>query len=137
MLQQDYLLRMIMQFAEAIRQSMQKAQGEHDPRIAAEMLETAVGEATDIDGSILLGLAPESMVQIMQVSGTDNHLIGYIAHSLLLSSLYLQEANEPGRAKLREQQARAVASAYGIALPESYSIAEMDAFLDSCEQPDC
>ena len=73
----------------------------------------------------------------MQVSGTDNHLIGYIAHSLLLSSLYLQEANEPGRAKLREQQARAVASAYGIALPESYSIAEMDAFLNSCEQPDC
>ena len=53
MLQQDYLLRMIMQFIEAIRQSMQKAQGEHDPRIAAEMLETAIGEATDIDGSIL------------------------------------------------------------------------------------
>ena len=67
MLQQDYLLRMIMQFAEAIRQSMQKAQGEHDPRIAAEILEAAVGEATDIDGSILLGLTPESMVQIMQV----------------------------------------------------------------------
>lgn len=135
MLQQDYLLRLIAQFAEAIRQSMQKAQGERDPRIAAEMLEAAVGEATDIDGGILLGLAPESMVQIMRVSGTDPHLVGFIAHSLLLSSLYLEEAGVPSRARLREQQARAVASEYGIELPESYSEAEMEAYLESQKQP--
>ena len=131
MLQQDYLMRMIMQFADAIRQSLQKANGQHDSRAAAQMLETAIGEATDIDGGILLGLAPESMVGIMQVSGTDPHLIGYIAHSLLLSSLYLQKANEPARAQLREQQAYALADAYGISLPRPYSEADVDAFLDS------
>ncbi|MBE6464736.1 MAG: hypothetical protein E7003_05375 [Eggerthellaceae bacterium] len=134
MLQQDYLMRMILQFAEAIRLSLQKSNGQHDPRAAAEMLEAAIGEATDIDGGILLGLAPESMVGIMQVSGTDPHLTGYIAHSLLMSSLYLRKANEPALAQLREKQARAVAFAYGITLPEVYSEADMEAFLDSQEE---
>ncbi|MBQ6454700.1 MAG: hypothetical protein IJJ32_01245 [Eggerthellaceae bacterium] len=134
MLQQDYLMRMILQFAEAIRLSLQKSNGQHDPRAAAEMLEAAIGEATDIDGGILLGLAPESMVGIMQVSGTDPHLTGYIAHSLLMSSLYLKKANEPALAQLREKQARAVAFAYGITLPEVYSEADMEAFLDSQEE---
>ncbi|MDO5116919.1 MAG: hypothetical protein Q4D34_00295 [Eggerthellaceae bacterium] len=133
MLQQDYLMRMILQFAEAIRLSLQKANGQKDPRAAAEMLEAAIGEATDIDGGILLGLAPESMVGIMQVSGTDPHLTGYIAHSLLMSSLYLQQANEPALAQLREKQARAVACAYGISLPEVYTEADVEAFLDSQE----
>lgn len=124
-------MRMILQFVEAIRQSMQKSHSQQDPRGAADLLEAAIGEATDIDGGILLGLAPESMVGIMQVSGTDPHVVGYIAHSLLLSSLYFEQANDFARAELRARQARAVADAYGVSLPESYSEEAMEAFLDS------
>ena len=60
MLEQDYLMRIFLQFAEIIRRSWTKARKEKDPRAAADMLEDAVGEATEIDGGVLLSLSPES-----------------------------------------------------------------------------
>ena len=75
MFQQDYLMRIFLQFAEAIRRSMLKANGENDPASAAEMLEAAVGEATELDGEVFLSLAPESMTCILAVSGTDPRVV--------------------------------------------------------------
>ena len=51
MLEQDYLMRIILQFAEIVRRSWTKAKDEHDPKRAADMLEDAVGQATDMDGA--------------------------------------------------------------------------------------
>ncbi len=118
MLEQDYLVRLLMRFAEAIRRSMQKASGELDPRGAADMLEMAVGEATDIDGAALLSLAPESIASVMQVSGVDPGVTGYIAHALLLESTYLRSAGETFLADVRVAQAEAIANAYGFDLPD-------------------
>ena len=118
MFEQDYLMRILVQFAEAIRRSMQKATGEKDPRGAADMLEAAVGEATDIDGSVLLTLAPESMAGVMQVSGVDPHVTEYIARSLMLAAVYLRDAGDAPLAEVREAQARALAEAYGFELPD-------------------
>ncbi len=119
MLEQDYLMRIVLQFAEMIRRSWTKARDERDPKGAADMLEDAVGEATDIDGGVLLSLAPESIASVMQVSGVDPRVTEYIARSLLLASGYLREAGEHALAAVREAQARAVATAYGIELPGS------------------
>ena len=69
MLEQDYLMRILLQFAEAIRRSWARSVEDRDPRDAANMLERAIGDATDIDGATLLSLSPESIASVMQVSG--------------------------------------------------------------------
>lgn len=131
MLTQDYLVRIMVQFAEAIRRSLIRSTKEHDPRGAADLLEGAVGEATDIDGSVLLSLSPESIASVMQVSGVDPQVSEYVARSLLLVSGYLREAGECGLAEIREQQARAIAQAYGHELPGSPE--ELAGLLDGSE----
>ena len=119
MLERDYLMNILLQYAEILRRSWFKARREADPRGAADMLESAVSQATDIDGATLLSLAPESMAGILQVSGVDERVVGYIARSLCLASAYLGEAGDGQLAALRLQQARALAEAYGVDLPDS------------------
>ena len=120
MFEQDYLMRILLQFAEIVRRSWTKANKEHDPKTAADMLEDAVGEATDMDGGMLLSLSPESIASVMQVSGVDPRVTEYVARSLLLASGYLREAGEGALAEVREGQARAIAATYGFELPATY-----------------
>lgn len=119
MLEQDYLMRILLQFAEAIRRSWSRAVEDRDPRDAANMLERAVGDATDIDGATLLSLSPESIASVMQVSGVDPRVSEYIARSLLLASGYLREAGDEDLADVRADQARALAEAYDLDLPDT------------------
>ena len=86
MFEQDYLMRLLMQFMEAMRRSIERADDGRDPAAAADMLENAIGDATDLDGSMLLSLAPESMATVLQVSGVDPHVTEYVANSLQLES---------------------------------------------------
>ncbi|MEY8562483.1 hypothetical protein AALA21_05445 [Eggerthellaceae bacterium 3-80] len=118
MFEQDYLMRILLQYAEILRRSWFKAHHEKDPRGAAEMLEAAVGEATDIDGATLLSLAPESMGAVLQVSGVDERVVEYISQSLALASAYLREDGQHVLADLRLEQARSLAQTYGFDLPE-------------------
>ncbi len=119
MLQQDYLLRMFTALAVAIRESMLRAQGDEDPEGAAELLEAALDNSTEIDGSLLLQMAPESFVAMIQLSQTDPDLIGYISRTLMLESQYLLKAGLEAKANLREAQAQALARAYGFGLDAS------------------
>ena len=119
MLEQDYLMRIILQYAEILRRSWFKAREEGDPKAAAAMLEDAVGEATDIDVTTLLSLSPDSVARVLQVSGTDPRVIEFVVRSLALASVYLRDANEGSLADLRLQQARSLADAYGLYLPEN------------------
>lgn len=114
MFQRDYLMRLIVNLAEAIRKTI--FDEKPDPRGAAETLEEAIGNATEVDGETLLNMAPESFVSIIQVTGTDPKLCGYIAHTLLLESEYLEQAGDASLAQLRAQQAQALAAAYGVDL---------------------
>ncbi len=135
MLQSDYLVRMFTELATAIRESILRARGENDPDGAAVMLEAAFTEATEMDGSMLLTLAPESMVSMMQISGTDPALIGYLSRTLLLESQYLDQIHNGDLSSLRRNQAFALAQAYGVELSdESISPDELEAFFESSEQ---
>ena len=107
-------MRLIVNLAEAIRKTI--FDEKPDPRGAAETLEEAIGNATEVDGETLLNMAPESFVSIIQVTGTDPKLCGYIAHTLLLESEYLEQAGDASLAQLRAQQAQALAAAYGVDL---------------------
>lgn len=132
MFEQDYLVRMLTQFAAAIRRSMERASGHADPHGAAAMLEAAVGEAVELDGQTLLSLSPESMASVLEVSGTDPHVTEYVARSLLLAARYHQDAGEDKLGELRHAQALAVARAYGHDLEDCEATSEeMDAFLGS------
>lgn len=114
MFERDYLLGQVFRLIEAIRRHRERQQGQCDSRETAEMLQQAIGEATDIDGAVLLSLAPESMVAVLQVSGTDEHVIPYVAHSLKLVAECLE--SEPELAALRMAQAQALADAYSVDL---------------------
>lgn len=134
MFEQDYLMRMILQLVEGIRRSMELSRNKHDPESAAELLEAAIGQATDLDGSVLLSLAPESIANILQVSGTDPAVVEFVGRSLLLESEYLQEAGNFEIAQLRASQAQALAQAYGFPLGDRETPeVEMSAFLDSLQ----
>ena len=121
MLEQDYLMRMLLQFFQAMARSWEVNRDHEDPKAAADMLEAAIGNATDIDGATLLSLSPDSIAQIMQVTGVDPNVTEFIARSLLLESVYLTQAHLDELATLRTQQARAIASQFAFQLPDDPS----------------
>lgn len=134
MLEQDYLMRMILQLIDGIRRSLELSKGGEDPESAAESLEATIGQATEIDGSVLLSLAPESIADILQVSGTDPAVVEFVGRSLLLEADYLLQAGDTSTAKLRADQAEALASAYGFSLGDVVSArSQMHEYITSLE----
>ena len=110
MLQRDYLMQMVQQFIQAIINS--RATAQRNPQEAADSLENAIGQATDIDGATLLSLGPESIASVMQLSGVDPRVAGYIAYSLQLEANYLRQAHNTMLADVRQQQAQAIAEVF-------------------------
>ena len=124
MLQRDYLMQMIQQFIQAIINSRTTVQ--RNPQEAADSLENAIGQATDIDGATLLSLGPESIASVMQLSGVDPRVAGYIAYSLQLEADYLHQAGNVALADLRQQQAQAVAETFMCDMDEvEHGISEL------------
>ena len=116
MLQQDYLMRLFLQFAEGIRRSMDY--GKHDPNEESESLEDAISRALDMDADVMLGLEAESFASIVHISGTDSRVVEYVVRSLALEAFYLEQAGRTGGSDLRYAQACALARAYGVEEPE-------------------
>lgn len=119
MYQSDYLMRMFLALATAIRDSIMRARGDDDLEGATEMLETAFSQATEFDGALLLKMAPESMVAMLQTSDADPKLMGYLSRTLLLESSYLERMHEDGLAALRRSQALALSDAYGLGVDDA------------------
>lgn len=114
MFERDYLMKLLAQFFLAIANSMRRRVEEHDPEGAAELLEAAIGEATDFDAAVLLSLSPGSIASVMQVSGADPSVMEYVGRGLLLASRYREEAGDTSLSELRAKQAYALAQAYGF-----------------------
>ena len=119
MYERDYLMRLIYLLVESIRHSWITAQKKDGPAGAAEMLEAAIGEATEIDGAVLLALAPESIASVLQVSGTNPRVIEYVVRSLELAATYQRDAGNDAVGELRHEQAQALAQAFGLEVPDS------------------
>lgn len=116
MLQQDYLMRLVMQFVRGLRLSLER--GKVDPADAAESVEEAISQALDLDAATILGLDPHSFASILSVSGTEPLVVEYLVRGLLLEAHYLDQAGREGLAALRRGQARALAAEYGMESPE-------------------
>ena len=132
MFEQDYLMKQLLMFFKALTRSWELMEDEDDPQGAADTLENAITSATDMDGAALLTLAPESIASIMQVTGVDPHVVEYIARSILLESVYLDQAGNPDLSEVRAAQARAIADAYGFGLPDDPS--DFDAITEGLEE---
>ena len=130
MFQQDYLMRLIWQFVEALRRTVEK---DEDPEAKAELVEGAIANALDMDANVVLGLAPESFASILQVSGTDPHVVEYLVRGMALESHYLEQAGKSQAAQLRFDQAVALANAYGIDAPEPGEVPVAEDFDDMLE----
>ncbi len=122
MLQRDYLMKLLNDFAQAIVRTLEREKVNLDPEEAALSLEDAIGQAVDMDGVALLSLAPESFASILEVSDTDPRVIEYIARSLLLGSEYMAEAGNQAIANLRREQALALADTYELDLGDVETI---------------
>ncbi len=131
MLQQDYLMRLIMQFVRGLRRSMER--GRVDPADAAESVEDAIAQALDLDAGVVLGLHPQSFASILSVSGTDPNVVEYLVHALMLEARYLDEAGSETTANLRRDQAAALAEAFGQQ-PPSFDDILTEEDLDRMEQ---
>lgn len=135
MIEQDYLLRLIAQFIQAMLHAMRIAgrrvdaeddeegaldgqtdegRATADPLGAAALLETAFGECIDMDASTMLVLAPESFAGVLQISGVDAQLVPHLVRCLELEADFLDEGGMAARAELRRGQAEALARAYGL-----------------------
>ena len=132
MLEQDYLMKLILQFFRGMVRSWELKEEKDDPELAADMLETAIGTATEMDGAVLLSLSPDSIAQVLRVSGTDPNVVEFVARGLLLESVYLSESGKDELASVRAAQARALADDYGFELPDDPS--DFDAMEESLDE---
>lgn len=132
MLQQDYLMRLFLQFAEGIRRSMDY--GKHDPNEASESLEDAISRALDMDADVMLGLEAESFASIVHISGTDSRVVEYVVRSLALEAFYLEQAGRADKSDLRYAQACALARAYGVEEPERNKVFTEEELADMLEE---
>ena len=132
MLEQDYLMKLILQFFRGMVRSWELKEEKDDPELAADMLETAIGTATEMDDAVLLSLSPDSIAQVLRVSGTDPNVVEFVARGLLLESVYLSEAGNDELAGVRAAQARALADDYGFDLPDDPT--DFDAMEDDLDE---
>lgn len=132
MLQQDYLMNLLAQFFQALLRSRELRREQDDPKRASNLLEGAISNAIEMDGAALLTLSPESIATVMKVSDIDPNVTQFVARSLLLDSVYLNEAGEGSAAELRAAQARAIAAEYGFELPDDPS--DFDSITEGLEE---
>lgn len=112
MFQNDYLMRIIMQFVVALQRALRDHESKPDEK-AAE-LEQLIGNAVNIDAHLLLSMEPESVVSMLQIGDFDEQLGQYVLRSLYVEANLLDEAEQHEVADLRRAQADAIAKAYGI-----------------------
>ena len=115
MLEQDYLMRMILMLAAAIREALLKGESGADRSEMDRMaLEDAIGMAADMDASVLLALEPESVSTVLLLGQVDDSVAEYLVHAMMLDASYLEEDGYADMADLRRRQADSVAESFGL-----------------------
>lgn len=130
MFERDYLVRMLVDLAAAIRRALDRSRDAKDLEGACETLENSITNATDLDGAVLMTLSPESIASVLQVANTDPRVVIYVAHSMQLQAHYLRKLNNEAVAELRDKQAHALAEAYKFDLPQNIDEVDGELFND-------
>lgn len=117
MLHRDYLLEVIEQFVSTVSQALARALLERDLDAAVEV-EEAIAELVQLDPETAMSLAPESLVIMMQLSGTGDAVAGYAAYALNRLGDAYERMGDAELATMRHDQAQAVADAFGADINE-------------------
>lgn len=124
MLQRDYLLDIIIRFVEVLSRALRAAVLEKDGEACAEV-ERAVAELLELDPDTASILAPQSLVQLMALSGMGEGLAAYVGYALDRVADVYEDRGEDALAGLRRAQAEAIADQFGCDL--SHVPEELDA----------
>jgi hypothetical protein len=118
---------MILQLVEAIRRSLEK--GYESPEDEISKLESAIGDAMELEPELALNLEPQSLVSILDLGSFDENLGGYVVRALYYEATLLEEQGKAAVADLRKSQAAAIANKYHIEdLSDCLSAEELEAF---------
>lgn len=112
MLQKDYLMRMIVALAVAIREALGLRRESGNNALAIHALDDAIGEAADIDPDVLLSLDPQSISTILLLGSLNDSAAEYIVHALMIEADCYEEDGFADKALLRRKQAQSIAAAY-------------------------
>lgn len=126
MLHEDYLMRQLLAFFQALVNSKANVLSKKDMIAEAENLENLVGETSGLGAEMLLKLTPDSIATILRSTGCDPQVTEFMAHSLLQVSKYRSAGGDKKLGEIREKQARAIAKEYGFDLD-----VDLDEFLES------
>lgn len=115
MLQQDYLMRLILMCVRALMDSV-SARKEGDPDLAVERIEGMIGTAVDMDADVLLALSPESLGTILNLGDAMNDSIAeYVMRALVFEADVLRnEKGDAGLADIRLAQAHGIAQTFAL-----------------------
>ncbi len=117
MLHRDFLEEMIENFTQEIVQHLPAALQDGNKE-AVGASEESVARLLELDPSYALGLAPESLVMMLQLNGIGYALASYAAYVLNRLSEAYKLQGDVATAQLREAQAQALATAFNCDLSE-------------------
>ena len=115
MLHRDYLLEVIARFVETLMRALRRAveQNDMDGCIEAEQ---AVAELLELDPETAMVLSPDSLVQLMVLSGVGQSVAEYAGYALDRVADIYEDGGQDALAALRRAQAEAIAGHYGCDL---------------------
>ena len=122
MLENDYIMRIILDLAMMIRKSW--GLPELDKEKFTDDIESAVGEAVGIDPKLFFSLEPDSAVAMMEMGDVDDDLAAYVTQAMFLEAKVLEGEGQVTAAHLRRKQAIAIARKYGTPIPPESESAE-------------
>ena len=117
MLHRDYLLEVIEQFVSTVSNALARALLQRDLN-AAQEVEDAIAELVQLDPQTAMSLAPDSLVIMMQLSGTGDAVAGYAAYALNRLGDAYERMGDADTADMRRDQAQAIADAFGADVNE-------------------
>ncbi|MCL2136294.1 MAG: hypothetical protein FWH40_02025 [Coriobacteriia bacterium] len=114
MLENDYIMRMVLLYVSFLRKALQ--QGLKQSHETARDLEQQLADTLNFDPSLLFSLAPDSMVAMFQLGGFDLSLAAYIVRAMALDAECLDDAGFIQQADLRRSQLQALIKAFELDL---------------------
>lgn len=129
MLERDYILMVLSEFVSMVTEALRLTHYERKED-AFVQVETAVSELVGLDPKTALSLAPDTLVQVMVLSGVGFEVAGHAAYALDRLADEYEDAGNDDLAATRRMQAEAIAESFGWDLnqvPEN--LIELDAEL--------
>ncbi len=123
MLQHDYLTEVIEQFVEAVTRHLRTSKELEKTLVEAGEVDDAIAGLLDLDPEVAMRLTPDSLVQMMVLTGIGDSVAEYVAYALRRVADVYEQGGDSATAALRIEQARAVEESFALgqdAIPDGF-----------------